>query len=188
MERYRWIVLAAALILWAPAPVGAEQARGKVTVSYTLSRMRRIASDQYAVWIEDGEGRFVRTLFVTGFVGRRAGWRIRPQTTASWLKAADVAHTPQAEIDAVSGATQASGSYSLVWDLTDRAGRTVPAGTYRYLVEGNISWENTVLWTGTIRVGAGAASSSATAVYLPAAAEGMGRLITEVRARFEPAP
>ena len=55
-----------------------------MTVTYTLLRARKIASDQYAIWIEDEQGRFVRTLYATGLVGRRAGWKIRPANTVLW--------------------------------------------------------------------------------------------------------
>jgi hypothetical protein len=159
---------------------------GKVTVTLTVNRSMKIASDQLAVWIEDEKGAFVRTLFVTDFAGRRAGWKARPQTTPTWVVASDAKNTARSEIDAVSAATPRNGTVSVAWDLQDRNGATVPAGAYRYRIEGNISWENTVLWTGTIRVGAARNSSRAAVVYSPAGAEKLGSFITEVSAVFEP--
>jgi hypothetical protein len=156
------------------------------TVSFTLTRSRTIAGDQLAVWIEDEKGVFVRTLFVSNFVGKRAGWKIRPQTTPTWVAVADVKDTPQGEIDAVSGATPPTGPVSVVWDLMDSEGNRVPRGTYRYRIECNISWENTVLWTGTIGAGGGSESTRATAVYSPAGAEKLGTPITAVSAAYEP--
>jgi len=138
---------------------------GKLTVAFTVSRARKIATDQIAVWIEDEKGGFVRTLFVTSFTGRRAGWKIRPQVIPTWAAPARVKDAPQAEIDAVSAATPGNGPFTVVWDLKDRAGAPVTPGIYRYRVEGNISWENTVLWSGTIRIGAVRDASRASAVY-----------------------
>jgi hypothetical protein len=159
---------------------------GRVTVTFTVNRSMKIASDQLAVWIEDEKGAFVRTLFVTDFTGRRSGWKARAQTVPTWVIASDAKNTARSEIDAVSGATPKNGSLSVVWDLKDRKGTTVPPGNYRYRIEGNISWENRVLWTGTVRVGAARDSTGATAVYSPPGAEKLGSFITEVSAVFEP--
>lgn len=176
------------VVLVAALPLGAQGASpsGSVTVTFALTRSRQIASDQLAVWIEDAKGAFVKTLFVSGFAGKRAGWKLRPQTLPTWVVAADVKNTPQSDIDAVSGATPPTGPVSYVWDLTDGKGKIVPAGTYRYRIECNISWENTVLWTGTIEVGDARASSAATAVYTPAEAEKLVAPIKDVSAVYDP--
>lgn len=191
MRNPRRMLLLALLALGAAAVVHAQPARagasGRVTISYTLSRARKIASDQFAVWIEDAQGRFVRTLFATGFVARRAGWKIRPATTPTWVAAAGIANTPQSAVDAVSGATPPSGTHAVVWDLKDAQGRPVAPGTYRYRIEGNISWANTVLWTGTIRLGGAQESSAAGAVWSPPEAERLGTVISSVTAVYEPA-
>lgn len=178
-----FLVFLSATVVRAQAPGAA----GRVTITYTLTRMSRIASNQYAIWIEDEKGEFLRTLFVTDFTGRRAGWKRRPQVIPTWIRAADVKNAPQSDVDAVSGATPGNGTLAVTWDLKDRSGQAVAPGTYRYLIEGNISWENTVLWTGTIRVGGGCESSQASAAYTPEGAETLGSPITGVSAVYEPA-
>jgi hypothetical protein len=185
--RYSARTLVIAFLMFGCA--GAVQAQaGQVTITYTLTRLSTIASNQFAIWVEDADGRFLRTLFVTDFTGRRAGWSRRPQTIPNWLQAAGVRNTPQRDIDAVSGATPSSGTHSVVWDLKDRDGKSVAPGTYRYRIEGNISWDNTVMWSGTIEVGADRETSRATVVYNPPGAEAMGTLISEVTALYEPSP
>lgn len=189
MRQARALVLAllVALVVAGSAAVGrAEGAGGRVTIGYTVTRARQIASDQFAVWIEDAKGQFVRTLFATDFVARRSGWKRRPATTPTWVAAAAVKDTPQGAIDAVSGATPGSGAHTVVWDLKDRDGKPVAPGTYRYRIEGNISWANTVLWTGTIRVGGARESSTATAAYSPPEAAKLNSLISAVTATYEP--
>lgn len=168
--------------------LGAQGANstGSVTVSFTLTRSRQIASDQVAVWIEDAKGTFVKTLFVSSFAGKRAGWKLRPQTLPTWVSASGAKDTPQSDIDAVSGATPSTGPVSVVWDLTDSKGKVVPAGTYRYRIECNITWESTVLWTGTFEVGDARSSSTATAVHSPAAAEKLAAPIKDVSAVYDP--
>lgn len=188
MRMARRIGMAAAMLAMGGPGIFAQAAPASatVTVTFTLERSMKIASDQLAVWIEDEKGAFVRTVFVTRFTGTREGWKRRPQSLPTWVTGSGAANTTSSEIDAVSGPTPKNGTVSLVWDLRDRGGANVGPGTYRYRVEGNLSWENTVLWTGTIRVGAARDSSRATAVYAPAGAEKLGPFITDVSAVFEP--
>ncbi|MBN1838138.1 MAG: DUF2271 domain-containing protein [Spirochaetales bacterium] len=177
-------------LLACASTIGAQpaEAAGRVTITYTLNRLSRIASNQLAIWIEDANGRFLRTLMVTDFAGRDAGWKRRPQTLVRWRQAAEMVALAQREIDAVSAATPPSGTHSVDWDLRDRDGRAVPQGTYRYRIDGNISWDTTVMWTGTIEVGGGPQTSRAAALYSPAGAEAAGALISEVSALYEPGP
>ncbi len=70
------MVAAAAILLACGAAAGLAQASlGKVTLTYTLQRISRRASNQLAVWIEDARGVHVRTLFATDFMARRGGFR-----------------------------------------------------------------------------------------------------------------
>lgn len=159
---------------------------GSVTISYSFNRQLRIASNQYAIWIETDKGVFVKTLLVTDFTGKKAGWKRRPQSVPTWVATADVKNTPQKDIDAVSGATQRTGTYKVVWDLRDSSGKTVPAGTYTYVVESNIAWEKRVTWTGTIAVGSGPQQSTATPAYSTTDAEKAGKSVTAVSAAYAP--
>ncbi|MDP2984447.1 MAG: DUF2271 domain-containing protein [Candidatus Latescibacter sp.] len=164
-------------------------ATGKVTVNYTLTRISGSASNQFAVWIEDEAGKYIRTLFVTNYTARRQGWKARQQSLVTWVKAADVKNLPKEDVDAMSSATPQSGKLSVVWDLKDAAGKPVPAGVYVYRVEGCLLRENNVLWTGKIKVGgARAISHQTTASYYPEGAAKLGKtLISDVSAAYEPA-
>jgi hypothetical protein len=181
-------IAAAAILLVCAAAAGlAQGSLGAVTVSYTLHRIPRRASNQLAVWIEDAKGAHVRTLFATDFMARRGGFRLRPQCCPEWVAAAGLQRLSPADVDAVSGATQAPGLVSLSWDCRTAAGEPVPAGTYFYKVEGNLYYDRRVLWTGSIRVGSAASRSTATAQYLPdASAAGEGTLVEGVSAHFRP--
>jgi hypothetical protein len=176
------------LLLLASMTLRAQDgAPGKVILSYSLNRLVRRASNQLAVWIEDAGGRYVKTLFATDFMARRKGFLRRQEVCPEWVKAAGLAAMTEAEIDAISGATQKPGRITLSWDCTDRKGKPVPPGVYLYKVEGNIAWEKRVLWTGRITVGDTAGSSAATGQWLPEDAKDAGVLVTGVSARFEPA-
>ena len=144
---------------------------------------------KYASWIEDEIDRYVRKLFVTDYMARRQGWKVRQQSLVTWVKAADVKNKPQADIDALSGATPKAGKLSVVWDLKDATGKAVAAGVYVYRIEGCLLNENHVLWTGKIRVGGAKETSQATSIHFPEGADKLGRtLISDVSTVYDPTP
>jgi hypothetical protein len=188
-QKARIAVLCLILILGGTAAAQSQAATaGKVTVNYTLTRIGGIASNQFAVWVEDEAGKYIRTIFVTNYMARRQGWKTRQQSLVNWVKAVDVKNLPKEDVDALSSATPQSGKLSVVWDLKDAAGKQAPAGIYIYRVEACLLWENNVLWTGKINVGNAAETSRAEAIYYPEAAEKLGKtLISDVTAAYEPA-
>jgi hypothetical protein len=172
----------AAALLLAAAAAWAQS----VQISYQLDKIGGKATNQLAVWIEDEAGRHVRTVFVTDFTARRRGFEYRAQALPAWVKSSGIAGWTQPQIDAVSGATQKPGRISLRWDCTDALGRRVPDGLYVVRVEGNLRWENTVLWAARIRVGPKPDSCMAEARTQPAGAEKMRPLLSDVQAVFKP--
>ena len=196
MKKHSTVFIAGLLVLFAgcsmlgmKAEKSSQEAKGNVTIGFTLTRISGRASNQYAVWIEDEDGQLVRTLFVTDYMARKQGWMVREQTLITWQNIADVKNIPQKDIDAVSGATPQAGRQSIVWDMKDAAGKAVAAGTYVYRIEGSLLWENTEMWTGRIRVGGARESSRAKVSYFPDGADKMERtLISDVSAVCEPAP
>jgi hypothetical protein len=182
------IGLCLVLMFCGPAPTQAPSAaKGTVTIGYTLTRIPGSASNQYAIWIEDGAGKFVKTLFVTDYMARRQGWKIRTESLITWVKAAGVPDMPQPALDAVSGATPQAGKHSAAWDLTDATGKAMPAGNYVYRIEGSLLWANTVLYTGKIKIGGSRETSKAEVSYFPAGADTLGRtLISDVSAVYVP--
>jgi len=184
-KNYTAICLVCVLLLVTAAVAGAA-AQGAVSISFDLQRLGAVASNQYAVWIEDSNGKYIRTLSATYFAAN-GGLVKRPATLPTWAAVSNWVNNPQADIDAVSTPTPGSGSIVVEWDCKDNSGQNVPAGTYVYKVEGNNSWAKGFVWTGTIMVGQGASSSVATVQYLPnkEAATDKGMLITNVKASYK---
>lgn len=191
-RRFFWpAIIALSAVLLAALPLGAAPAAGApavgtVTVAFDFAPIPSIASNQMAVWIEDSQGKFVKTLFVTRFTGK-GGYERRPECLPLWRAAAGLEGPPTAAVDAVTGATPQPGRHSLVWDCTDREGKAVPAGKYVYKVEGTLFWTKEVLWTGEITVGAAADQSRAAARCLPDDDYDGGQTIANVAAAFTPA-
>ena len=83
-------------------------------------------SPQTAVWVEDKDGRFIKTIYVSGFSGyARSTGRI-PQWTAS---------SQFVDVDAVTGASIDLGHHVYAWDLKDPSGDKVEPGEYVVKVE-----------------------------------------------------
>jgi len=82
---------------------------------------------QTAVWIEDADGDFVKTVYVSGFAGFV---RERQVTLPIWGAVSEYA-----DADAVTGASIDVGRHIFIWDLEDHGGKTVPYGDYVIKVE-----------------------------------------------------
>jgi hypothetical protein len=181
------VFCSALLICCAGIPLSAGGGSpGSVTIGYELHRIQKMASNQLAVWIEDGSGTYVKTLYATRFTAE-GGFRRRPQSLPEWVGVSNWENASSADVDAVSGATQKAGAAELVWDCTDRYGKPVAAGTYVYKIEGIISWEKRVVWSGRIEVGGARNSSVAQAEYFPAGEAEKDVLLEKVQAHYKPA-
>jgi hypothetical protein len=160
-----------------------DRSPGSVTITYILSHIPKIASNQIAVWIEDESGNYVRTLYVTRFTAS-GGYKQRPESIPLWIKTSDWTNASKNEVDAVTGATQKPGVITLTWDCKDKDGQSVKPGKYVYIIEGNIYWNDRVVWRGEIEVGNEENTSLAKAEYIPQTAKDSGILIENVSAVF----
>ncbi len=132
---------------------------GKLEITFDFKRGVPIeqgmglASAQYAVWIEDNNGKFIKTVYVTSYTAR-GGYNQRPESIPVWVSKAKPAQLSDAQLDAISSATiMRDGVRKYIWDCRDESGNPVSAGTYRFFVEGSYSWSSKVLFSGTVTVG-----------------------------------
>lgn len=174
----------------APAEETAAAATASGTVSgqvdITLNYLHRsgIASNQFVVWIEDSDGSFIKTLFVTRFTAS-GGWKSRPDALPVWVSRSGLSGGTAPAADATSGATPKSGQLAFAWDCTDKDGQPVPAGEYHFLVEGTIFWKDAVLYEGVITVGSGESTAQAEASHTTEEAK-KSDMITGVEAVYSP--
>ncbi|MBL1066449.1 DUF2271 domain-containing protein [Streptomyces sp. 7-21] len=174
-----------------PAPVTRQtmapqaESLGLVRITYQLHRIPTHASNQIAVWIEDADGAYVTTLFATSFTAN-GGWDRRPESLPLWRQTSGWESATEEEVRAASRPAQDSGRHTLYWDGTDRNGNPVRPGTYTYRIEGNLLWEDRVLFTGTIQLGSEPDASQAEAVYLPRSAREHPTMVEDVGASFTP--
>ena len=126
--------------------------KNKVEVKFTYTKQKGFSSNQFAVWIEDAQGRYVKTLYATKFTAT-GGWKKRDLALPLWVKKSNLAGMNKAQIDAITSSTPKNGNLSYVWDGTDSAGKVVPSGEYKVFVEATLRNENIVVYTATVKPG-----------------------------------
>ncbi len=125
---------------------------GRVEISLHLERQNVEGSNQFAVWIQNQRGEVVKTLFATRFAAE-GGFFNELDCLPLWVDRANARFIPGDEVDGFSGATPPTGNYTYIWDGTDRKGNQVPFGNYVFYVEGNLHWENWIVFSGLIPTG-----------------------------------
>jgi hypothetical protein len=158
--------------------------QNKVEISLVFHRRGGVASNQFAVWIEDGDGKLVKTLFVTHFTAD-GGWEDRPDALATWVERSGLGAGTAQTADAYSGATPQTGRQTYVWDCTDESGQAVPAGDYHVLAEGTIFWKDAVLYDGVIAIGGGE-STAQVRVHFTTDEAMKSDMLTGVEAEYTP--
>ena len=136
----------------------------RVTVGFNYNHKDGPGSNQYAVWVEDASGKLVKTLFVTSFTtkGRSRngeplvrGYVKRPTCVPTWVEKSNAKELSDSELDAVTGATPASGHRTYSWDFKDYHGNLVPAGKYRICVEATLFNKSNIIYYGDFSVPSG---------------------------------
>lgn len=137
------LVLCFAMFAAMPIALFAED----VVISFDYERQRGMASNQFAVWIEDAKGHLVKPIFVTRFTGN-GGWEHRADSLPDWTSSIG----QEESVDAMAGSTPKSGNIEYLWDCTDTDGNPVPDGTYVFCVEASLRWKNRAVFKGTIKL------------------------------------
>jgi len=137
-----------------PAQTALPQAPA-AEVSFNFTRQGGPASNQFAVWVEDAAGQYIKTLYATRWTAV-GGWQRRPTSIPVWVSRSNLGEKTSGQLDAVSGATGQTGRRTFTWNGTDSGGSLVPPGNYVIYVEGTLRWENQVMFRSTFSVGQGA--------------------------------
>lgn len=97
-----------------------------VVIDFILGFADELAP-QTAVWIEDKNGKFIKTIYVSGFSGHAKEKQVN---LPRWSKSSNFSDT-----DGVTGASVDLGHHIYVWDLKDNIGKEVKSGEYVIKVE-----------------------------------------------------
>jgi len=142
--------------------VAAQQAAAELTFNFT--RQTGAASNQFAAWIEDSQGNYVKTLYATRYTAK-GGWKVRASSIPVWVKKSGLSDLANAQVDALTGATPRAGTVTYTWDGTDSRNTAVPTGNYVLCLEATLRWENQVLYRAPIRLGQGPATPEVSVEY-----------------------
>lgn len=135
----------------AAAPASKQQP-GTLALTYTYKPKSGAWSNQMAVWIENAEGKVVRTLMATRFTAQ-GGYQIREMSLPTWVKRSNPAQMDAKEVDALTTATPQAGTHTLIWDGKDAKGRPVPDGPYKIVMEATLFKYSDELFTGNFTKG-----------------------------------
>ena len=135
-------------------------------VSYSFTRQTGPGSNQYAIWIENARGEFVKTIHATRWTAN-GGWRTRPTSIPFWVRQSGLSTSPREQVDVISGATPATGTvaFTHTWDGTDYRGQAVPSGNYVLIFEATIRGANQVYYRVPIQLGHGTSVPQVTVGY-----------------------
>lgn len=157
MKRILSLCMVAAALF---ATTSCAQKASSVEVSFNYEHQDGPGSNQYAVWVENAQGKVVRTLFVTSFTtkGRARGdeelvrgYIKRPACVPDWVKAVNANELSDEELDVFTGATpQNNGVQTFTWDFKDQRGMIVPRGEYKIIVEATLIFDSDVKYAATI--------------------------------------
>ena len=160
-NKFIFVILAAMLLSVIAVAQSSKKAvkASALEVSFNYQRQPGPGSNQYAVWIENDKGEFVKTLFVTSYTAKgrsrgaepaKRGYIVRPACVPVWVKDSKAEEKTDMQLDAVTGATpQAGGVQTFTWDFTDEQGKAVPQGIYKVKVEATLIFDSDIVYTGT---------------------------------------
>jgi hypothetical protein len=183
VTRSRW-TLALAVLLGASGSPGAELVTGTLEIRYHLapaSAEDLQPSYQTTIWLEDAEGKLVRSLLVSEWLA----WSGHNSKIVcpTWLAVADWENTPEEMFDAVTRPTPRLGDGALEVDLAPLG---LTPGRYRYGVETHIVEGYNIVFSGEIELGKGSAANRAERRFVPEPYPEGEEILTGVEARFQP--
>jgi hypothetical protein len=135
-----------------------------------------------AIWLEDGKGKLVKTLYVTSELS--SSEYLMGEACPDWVKQAHWDKADKAVVDAVTGPTPNVGIGALAFDL---GALGVAEGAYQFKFQVHITEQYNVLYTGSLNAGASPQDVVLEVRYSSAKPAGVTEFIRQVQARYVPA-
>ena len=124
----------------------------EISISFNYNKQPKLASNQFAIWVENEDGKLIKNIFVTNFTAVD-GYSERKEALPIWVKRSNVRNYSKEKIDSIAGATPKSGTLTYSWNFTDQNDNPVPNGTYNFFIEGVTHWKDAILFEGAVTIG-----------------------------------
>lgn len=155
---------------------------GTLSVSFYLNELwDPTPTRQTVIWLEDTDGNFVRSLFVSAWLAY--GGYSHTEVCPLWNAKADWGNVDKEEFDAVAQATPDWGATTIETFSLDSL--EVEVGEYLCRIETHIKDEYNISYTGTIEVAKENNTVSPEPVYSPSEHEQAGALLNSVEMIYE---
>lgn len=162
-----------------PAPV----VPGTLNVRFYINELwDPTPTRQTVIWLEDTEGYFVRSLFVSAWLAY--GGYSHSEVCPEWNSRADWKNVDQEQFDSVTRATPDWGAQTIEQFQLDSLG--VAAGDYRCRIETHIKDDYNISYTGQIEVKQKNNSVTPDPTYYPSRHEKAGDLLNSVQMEYVP--
>jgi hypothetical protein len=165
-----------------PTPVSAQPADGTLEIFFLFNKAEGVVpSYQIAIWLEDEEGKYVKTLFVSQYLA--GSGLVHEGICPDWVKQAHWEKVDEAEFDAVTRPTPPMGANAMKFDCQKKALRP---GMYRFCVQAHINEDYNILYRGKVSLGQDASEGRAEAFYSPKKHPLASEILCDVRAKYVP--
>ncbi len=178
------VLLTSGLVLAMPWASGAAPAAaGKLVVSFLYMPPSEIEPTYHtAMWLEDKDGKMVKTLFVS----QELSVNEYKQGIAcpTWIKQSSWAKADKSVVDAVTGPTPNVGSGTMSFDLNQLG---IAPGSYRFCFQVHIVDKYNVLFRGAVDVGQAAQEVKIEELYSPNKPGASHEIVRDVYVQYVPA-
>jgi len=173
-----------ASIIVSLTPITASAANaGKLEVKFLYVEPGTVDPSYHtAIWLEDQDGKLVKTLFVSNELSttQYKSGKVCPD----WVQQAGWEKAPKSQVDAVTGPTPEVGAGTLTLDL---AKLDVPEGKYRFRFQVHIAEEYNVLFQGQLTVGKSEQEVKIETLYRPSKPDIGTDVVRDVQVHYYPA-
>ena len=172
--------LAGSLAGGAVSDLRAQSPAGTVDVRFFYDAPSTVEPTYHtAIWLEDKDGRIVKTLYVSQELSDIA-YKLG-NACPDWVKVAHWSAAPKAEVAAVTAPTPNVGTGAMTFDLA-RLG--VAPGTYGFRFQVHISDEYNILYRGPITVGGPSGAVTLETVYGPGKLDSTDQFVRDMEVRY----
>jgi len=153
---------------------------GLLKISYELKKISIVVpSYQTVAWLQDGDGKFFKSLFVSEWLAY--GGYNYDEICPTWNKKADWKNVSESQFDAVTAATPRIGHRSILIDCEQQE---LTAGIINVNIETHIVENYNVLYSANVEIGSVPVSVQPEAVYIPEKHARAGDVLTDVQFEY----